>query len=84
MLFYGVVSLLPPRTKRGKKAKKRLKLEPILAIIAGLSGLGLCAWAFMWNDATAKAIFKVFFCVWVTAGVVIWVVGMRKRKHEKE
>ncbi len=44
----------------------------------------LCAWAFMWNDATAKVIFNIFFWVWVAVGVVIWVVGIRKRKNEKE
>jgi cytochrome bd-type quinol oxidase subunit 2 len=88
MLLYGVITLLPSRSKRtAKREKTRKTIEPLLAIISGILGLGLLAWAHIWQNATATVIFNVFVSVWIVAGVVILassaISKMRKGKGDE-
>ena len=86
MLFYGIVMLLPPRTKAKKKAKKKnsKKIEAIIAIVLGTSGLVLLILAFAIHNETAKTIYSNFVKVSMVIGLLVIAVKFVKRKKQNK
>ena len=77
MLFYGIVMLLPPRTKTKKRAKKKnsQKAEAIIAIVLGTSGLVLLVLSLVTHNEMAKSIYSSFVKVSLAVGLLVIVIG---------
>ena len=83
MLLFGIVTLLPSRTKFKKKIKLKISkiIESIIAIFIGGAGLYLVISAYVIKNDTAIIIFNKMFLVCLIAGLVIWVIsGISKIK----
>lgn len=84
MLLFGIITLLPPRTKPKKKRKLKISktIESIIAVFIGGAGLYLVISAFIIKNDTAKIIFNKLFFVCLIAGLVIWIIsGILKIKE---
>ena len=83
MLLFGIVTLLPSRTKFKKKRKMKISkiIESVIAVFIGGAGLYLVISAYIIKNDTAKIIFNKMFLVCLIAGLVICVVsGISKIK----
>ena len=86
LLFYGIVTLLPPRTKtlEGREKKSFKRAEAIISIALSISGLTLLALAFMLHNEMAKSIYSSFVKITLVVGLLIVIVELIMKMNSKK